>query len=157
MPVAAESPVLPSEAIPEQRELPAPATEPERADEIETAAPQPEEEALTKPDALLLDPTAIAAKRPANPWNVATVIAISFSLTFVAVSIALLLGVLPAHIVAIQPPVDLGVLMLMVPLCALVFTMLAEVLRAAIRGLPRIRAPRPTPALSAWRPGHGEG
>jgi hypothetical protein len=99
----------------------------------------------------------VTPRRRQNGWQLATITAISFSLTFVGVSIALLFGVLPPAFASIQPPVDLGVVMLMVPLCALVFTMLAEVLRAAIKGLPRIRAPRPTPALSTWRPGHGEG
>ena len=129
------------------------------------ATPTPDE---TMPEAVADAPGAPVAaplkparwlrfSRPSNPWNLASIVAISFSLTFVGVSVALLMGALPASIASIQPPVDLGVLMLMVPLCALVFTMLAEVLLAAIRGLPRIRAPRPTPALSAWRPGHGEG
>ena len=121
-------------------------------------APEATAEAPAAPVAATLKPARRSLfRRPSNPWNLATVVAISFSLTFVGVSIALLMGVLPASVASIQPPVDLGVLMLMVPLCALFFTMLAEVLLAAIRGLPRIRAPRPTPALSAWRPGHGEG
>ena len=47
--------------------------------------------------------------------------------------------------------------MLMVPLCALVLTMLAEVLRAALTGLPRLRPPRAAPALSDWPAGRGEG
>jgi hypothetical protein len=124
----------------------------------EETAPEAALEAAAAPAAATAKPARRALfRRPSNPWNLATVVAISFSLTFVGVSVALLMGVLPAPIASIQPPVDLGVLMLMVPLCALVFTMLAEVLLAAIRGLPRIRAPRPTPALSAWRPGHGEG
>ena len=121
-------------------------------------APEATAEAPAAPAAATLKPARrLRFGRPSNPWNLATVVAISFSLTFVGVSVALLMGVLPASVASIQPPVDLGVLMLMVPLCALFFTMLAEVLLAAIRGLPRIRAPRPTPALSAWRPGHGEG
>jgi hypothetical protein len=136
-------------------EAPAPAAE---MLVIEPAAP--ETEALDSAEdevEEIVEIVPVQPRRRQNGWQLATITAISFSLTFVGVSIALLFGVLPPAFASIQPPVDLGVVVLMVPLCALVFTMLAEVLRAAIKGLPRIRAPRPTPALSTWRPGHGEG
>jgi hypothetical protein len=86
-----------------------------------------------------------------------TITAISFSLTFVGVSIAFLLGALPPSFAGLAAPVDLGVLLLVVPLCALVLAMMAEVLRTAIRGLPRTRPVRNATTLSEWRPGHGEG
>jgi hypothetical protein len=85
------------------------------------------------------------------------VTAISFSLTFVGVSLALLAGVLPPSFASLQPPVDLGVVLLMVPLFALVFAMMAEALRAALKGTPRPHVHRAVVALNTWQPGRGEG
>lgn len=89
--------------------------------------------------------------------NLATIAVISFSLTFVGVSLALLFGILPNSVVALDMPVDMGVVLLIVPLCALVFAMMAEVLRAAVSGVPRAVSHRTATSLSEWRPGHGEG
>lgn len=89
--------------------------------------------------------------------DLTTITAISFSLTFVGVSLMLLAGVMPPSFAALEAPVDIGVLLLIVPLCALVLAMMAEVLRAAIKGSPPKRAPRNASTLSDWRPGHGEG
>jgi hypothetical protein len=72
-------------------------------------------------------------------------------------SVALLAGVVPQSFSALPMPVDLGVLLLMVPLCALVLAIMAEALRAAMQGVPAGRARRTATALSQWRPGHGEG
>lgn len=88
--------------------------------------------------------------------DLTSIVAISFSLTFVATGILLLLGILPPTVAALEAPVDIGVLLLMVPLCALVLAIMAEVLRAAISGLPKTPAPRIAP-LTDWRPGRGEG
>jgi hypothetical protein len=54
-------------------------------------------------------------------------------------------------------PVDLGVLLLIVPLCALVLAIMAEVLRTAVTGLPRLRTSPAESPVGAWRPGRGEG
>jgi hypothetical protein len=90
--------------------------------------------------------------------DLTTITAISFSLTFVGVSLMLLAGVMPQSFAALEAPVDIGVLLLIVPLCALVLAMMAEVLRAAVKGAPPKRAPRNASTLiSEWRPGHGEG
>ena len=86
-----------------------------------------------------------------------SVTAISFSLTFVGVSLALLAGVLPARVVAFGEGLDAGVLLLFLPLCALAFAIVAEVLRAAVKGPLRIGAPPRTRPLSGWRPGPGDG
>lgn len=96
-------------------------------------------------------------RRRQSAGSLASVFAISFSLTFVAAGMLLLAGVLPPALSTLNPPVELGVLLLLVPLCALVLAILFEVLRAAIKGLPRVPVPRAAPALSDWRPGHGEG
>lgn len=97
------------------------------------------------------------ARKPRDAWAIATVATISFSLTFVVASLGILTGLVPPMIAFVDPRVDVAVVVLMLPLCALVFTMLAEVLRAVFKGVPRTRAPRLMPALSTWRPGRGEG
>jgi hypothetical protein len=104
-----------------------------------------------------------AKKANASYRNLTTITAISFSLTFVGVSVALLTGVLPRDLAALDLGVDMGVVLLMVPVCALVLATLVEVLRTALRGLPRIRPPRPATILSPvrnvddWRAGVREG
>ena len=89
-----------------------------------------------------------------------TATVIGFSLTFVGAGVAVLLGLLPDDVSPIASafgPIDSGVVLLLVPLCALVFAMLVEATRLALRGPLQIAQPRPTPVLSEWRPGHGEG
>ncbi len=97
------------------------------------------------------------SRRPlfGNALTAAT--AISFSLTFVVAIVALLLGIIPERSLNIGFGIDTGVLLLFVPLCALVFAILVEVLRTMIGGgFKPDKPPAPNP-LSAWRPGHGEG
>lgn len=79
--------------------------------------------------------------------------AISFSLTFVGVSLALLFGLLPTTVSVFRSSIDVGVVLLIAPLSALMLAILVEVLGAAVRGLPRVRPPIDAPALSGWRPG----
>jgi hypothetical protein len=128
-----------------------PAAEAAQAEALEAEAEAPEAEAPAAPTAIFkVTPTG-------SRWNLASVTAISFSLTFVGVSIALLTGFLPPAVVPLAMPVDLGVLLLIVPLTALVLAILAEAFRGALRGVPEAPAPRTVTALSDWRPGHGEG
>jgi hypothetical protein len=82
---------------------------------------------------------------------------ISFSLTFVVVSVAVLAGYLPAQQTLLSAKLDIEVVLLLVPLCALVFAIVAEVLRIAAKGPLRSTAVRHTAPLSNWKPGHGEG
>lgn len=91
-------------------------------------------------------------------WALASATSIAFSLAFFAGGLALLLGLVPMPIANWPASVDLGVLVLMVPLCALCLAIVVEVLRAAITSsLPKVQPPRLVAALSDWRPGHGEG
>jgi TRAP-type C4-dicarboxylate transport system permease small subunit len=94
-------------------------------------------------------------KRRHASTSLASIAAISFSLTFVVAGVLLLLDMLPPTVAALDAPIDLGVLLLMVPLCALIFTLLAEALRAAVRGLPRPPGPKVAP-LTDWRPERSE-
>ena len=137
---AAEAPA--AEALEAEK----PAAEAAQAEALEAEAPDEAE----APAVFRVTPTG-------SRWNLASVTAISFSLTFVGVSIALLTGFLPPAVVPLAMPVDLGVLLLIVPLTALVLAILAEAFRGALRGVPEAPAPRTVTALSDWRPGHGEG
>ncbi|MHB1110849.1 MAG: hypothetical protein ACYCZU_11110 [Devosia sp.] len=82
---------------------------------------------------------------------------ISFSLTFVGVSLAVLAGYLPARQALSTGKLDAEVVLLFVPLCALVFAIVAEVLRIAAKGPLRSTTARRMTPLSDWKPGHGEG
>lgn len=82
---------------------------------------------------------------------------ISFSLTFVGVSLAVLAGYVPAQQALLAGKLDAEVVLLFVPLCALVFAIVAEVLRIAAKGPVRSTGTRRTAPLSNWKPGHGEG
>lgn len=90
-----------------------------------------------------------------NALSAAT--AISFSLTFVGAGIALLLGIIPQRAIIGAGEIDTAVVLLFVPLCALLFAILVEVVRSTLReGLQAPRARQSDP-LSAWKPGQGEG
>lgn len=120
-----------------------------------SVSPQAHAPADAAPGAVLaqkLEAQRATATPPERGVGLTAITAISFSLTFVAVSVALLTGLLPPAFDAIRLPVDLGVLLLIVPLCALVFAIVAEVLRSAISD-----ARRPAVDAAAWRPGRGEG
>lgn len=80
--------------------------------------------------------------------------AISFSLTFVLVGVALLFGWAPSPEVMFGGKIDTGVLLLFVPLCALTLAMLVEVSRSIVRGIPEVTS-RAT--SQEWHPGSGEG
>ncbi|HEV7275133.1 MAG TPA: hypothetical protein VGN80_02490 [Devosiaceae bacterium] len=84
--------------------------------------------------------------------GLASVTAISFSLTFVGVSLALLAGLLPERVANIGASIDVGVLLLFLPLCALAFAISVEVVRAARKGPLRYSAPPRARPLSGWRP-----
>lgn len=101
-------------------------------------------------------PPAITTERTQQRRNLVSASVISFSLTFVGVSLAILAGYLPAQQALLNGKIDAEVVLLFVPLCALVFAIVAEVLRVAISGPVRPMARR-SPSLSEWKPGHGEG
>lgn len=82
---------------------------------------------------------------------------VSFSLTFVGVGLAVMAGYLPAQQALLTGKIDAEVVLLFVPLSALLFAIVAEAVRISFKG-PLLRgAPRRTPPLSDWKPGHGEG
>lgn len=89
--------------------------------------------------------------------GLASVTAISFSLTFVGVSLALLAGLLPERVANLGASIDVGVLLLFLPLCALAFAISVEVVRAAHKGPLRSSAPPRTRPLSGRRPESNHG
>jgi len=89
-----------------------------------------------------------------NPLTAAA--AISFSLTFVGAGVALLLGYLPQATRLGTTDIDTGVVLLVVPLCALLLAIIVEVTRSTLRETVHDTRPRTNP-LGAWKPGHGEG
>lgn len=93
-------------------------------------------------------------KRGRSPLSTSV---ISFSLTFAGVSLAVLAGYLPAQQALLTGKLDAEVVLLFVPLAALVFAIVAEVIRVAARGPLRSTTTRRMPPLSGWKPGHGEG
>lgn len=91
-----------------------------------------------------------------NPLGAAA--AISFSLTFVVAGILFATGVIPPHTIAGLGEIETGVVMLFVPLCALLFAIIAEVVRSILHdGLRHQPKPRAANPLAAWKPGTGEG
>ena len=97
-----------------------------------------------------------AARRKA----LTTVTVISFSLTFLLGGLALLLGLLPSNLQAVESAlgrIDTGVVLLLVPVVALIAAMVVEATRLALRGPVVIDEVRPVGPLTEWKPGNGEG
>ncbi|MBN9310790.1 MAG: hypothetical protein J0I99_11890 [Devosia sp.] len=92
-----------------------------------------------------------------NPLTAAA--AISFSLTFLGAGALLAAGVVPPRVLTGLGEIDTPVVFLLVPLCALLFAIMVEVVRATLREGPhrQPRPPRQPNALAAWKPGTGEG
>lgn len=76
---------------------------------------------------------------------------------FVGGVVALVTEALPAHRILGNTGIDLGVALLFVPLCALVFVLVAETVRTVISDRDLRIARGKTPDLGAWQPGAGEG
>jgi hypothetical protein len=88
---------------------------------------------------------------------VGTFAAISFSLTFVGMSLALLTGLFPERLLSLTGSIDTGVVLLFVPLCALVLAIVAEVFRTSMYGVLRSNVRRTIRPLSRPRTDHAEG
>lgn len=81
----------------------------------------------------------------------------ALALSFVGGALALVVELLPAKRLLGNTGVDLGVALLFVPLCALVFVLLAEAVRAVFSDSV-LRSARDKPLhLGIWQPGRGKG
>ncbi len=80
---------------------------------------------------------------------------IAFSLTLLGASVAIVTGIVPLRAYSFAQKVDIGAVLLFVPLCALILAVLSEVVRLTIRG--GSDSPIYATVAPAWTPGHGEG
>jgi hypothetical protein len=80
---------------------------------------------------------------------------VSFSFTLLAAGIGELTGLLPLHRLSFGQRIDVGSLLFLMPIIALVLGVCVEVTRIALR---RAELPEATPAQSIrWSPGRREG
>ena len=96
------------------------------------------------------------SKKPRNraaAFTTATVV--SFSFTILAAGIAILTGLVPLHQISSVQRVDVGFLLFMMPVVALVLGVCVEVTRIALRS-SELPAPRQRQTVR-WSPGRREG
>ena len=95
-----------------------------------------------------------AAARRARAFTTATVI--SFSLTLLAGSIAVLANLVPLRTLSLGERIDLGAMLFLAPILALVLAVVFEASRVALtrEALPE---PRRQQAVRNWTPGRREG
>ena len=82
---------------------------------------------------------------------------VAFFLTLAISGIALYTGAVTRGIASLQESVDTQVVLLFVPLCALVFAMVFEVVRMSSTTTLPTSAAEPRRIPVGWHPGHGEG
>jgi hypothetical protein len=98
-----------------------------------------------------------ADERRATRRNFTIAGIVAMTACFVGGVVALVTEVLPAHRILGNTGIDLGVALLFVPLCTLVFVLVAETVRA-VAADQKLRVARgKSPSLGAWQPGTGEG
>ena len=91
--------------------------------------------------------------RKASKFTTATVV--SFSLTLFAGSIAILSGLVPLKLSAIDR-IDIGAMLFVVPILALVLAVMVETTRIALARQP-LPQPRRKQVVRNWTPGNREG
>ena len=98
-------------------------------------------------------------KSPGKPAgravSLTTTSVISFSLTLLGAGIAVLAGVVPLRSFSLSERIDVGALLLLMPVVALLLAVVFEVTRIALRGT-ELPDPSRRTALS-WSPGRREG
>jgi hypothetical protein len=98
-------------------------------------------------------PTQNRRRRKAVAFTTATIV--SFSLTLLVGAVAVLFGVVPLHSITTGTRVDIGALLFVTPVVALVLAVCVEVVRIALRH-PELPEPRRQQAVR-WEPGRREG
>jgi uncharacterized membrane protein len=94
-----------------------------------------------------------SADRKARAFTTATIV--SFSLTILAASIAILSGLVPLKPMSFAERIDVGSLLFVAPIVALVLAIVFEVTRIALTR-PDLPEPRRQQAVR-WSPGRREG
>jgi len=98
-------------------------------------------------------PTKKRHRRKAKAFTTSTIV--SFSLTLLAASFAVLFGLVPLKSVSNGLRIDIGALLFVMPVVALVLAMCVEVIRVALKH-PQLPEPRRQQAVR-WSPGRREG
>lgn len=99
------------------------------------------------------DTSAKPRRRRGDAFTTATIV--SFSLTLLCGSFAILFGLVPMHAVSTPMRIDIGALLFVMPVVALVLAVCFEVIRIALRS-PELPEPRRRQAVR-WSPGRREG
>jgi hypothetical protein len=87
-----------------------------------------------------------------------TILYILAALLVAATSVlAILANAFPAKAALLTWGLDMQIAVFMVPVAALMFALLAEVLRATLSGIGTGRPPAPALHPGEWKPGHNEG
>jgi hypothetical protein len=92
-------------------------------------------------------------RRKAQAFTTTTIV--SFSLTLLVAAFAILFGFVPLRSITAGMRVDIGALLFMTPVVALVLAVCVEVVRIALRH-PELPEPRRQQAVR-WAPGRREG
>ena len=98
-------------------------------------------------------PTEKRHRRKAKAFTTSTIV--SFSLTLLVASFAVLFGLVPLKSVSNGLRIDIGALLFVMPVVALILAVCVEVIRVALRN-PELPEPRRQQAVR-WAPGRREG
>ena len=98
--------------------------------------------------------TAASKRRRVRAFTTSTVV--SFSLTLLAGSIAVMANVVPLKALSLGERVDLGALLFVAPVLALILAIVFETARIALKREP-LPAPRRQQVVRDWTPGNREG
>ena len=95
-----------------------------------------------------------AKSRRINAFTTATVV--SFSLTLLAGSVAVMANMVPLKMLSFGERIDLGAMLFVAPLLALVLAVVFETARIALKREP-LPEPRQRQVVRNWSPGRREG
>ena len=98
-------------------------------------------------------PTEKPSRRKAKAFTTTTIV--SFSLTLLVASFAVLFGLVPLKSVSSGLRVDIGSLLFVTPVVALILAVCVEVIRVALKN-PELPEPRRQQSVR-WSPGRREG
>ena len=93
-------------------------------------------------------------RRRAASFTTATVV--SFSLTLLAAGVAVLSGALPLRMLTTVERIDIGTVLFVAPILALILAVMVEATRIALSRKP-LPEPRRQQIIRNWSPGHREG
>jgi hypothetical protein len=109
---------------------------------------------MSKPPAPEIGGATAAKRRRINAFTTATVV--SFSLTLLGGSIAVLTNMVPLKFLSFGDRVDLGAMLFVAPVLALVLAVIFETTRIALKRDP-LPEPRQRQVVRNWAPGRREG